>query len=479
MRNFLSFVLIAASLIVPAPAFAALSANTVWEVRASASDTNGGGFVAGASGTDWSLQDSPQYSVTDAVTAGSTTVTSATAAFGTDIVGNICYITGGTGSITAGRYEVTGRTNSTTITVDRSTGLTAGTGVTLRCGGALATVNTAASSYVSNNRIFVRGGTEYTTATEITFANAVRIFGYTTARGDRGRFTLRATASPSGYVVKLTNGDAVLENAVIDCDERTTCSGVHLQGGGSSVFNAIVKDFTVRGIFAQANFSAIRAVEVTGGVAGCTTGISITDFTGGNYITDSYIHDNACTGVISSNATFVGNIVANNTGVSSDGVFENFNGLYMFNTFYGNGRDAIRLAGSYPRAVVLNNIFMNNTGYGLNAVNAQQGSRRVDGNAFFGNTAGTINNLSASTGINAPGAYTYTRNITTTYDPFVNAAGGNFELNGTGGGGAALKGTGYGAQWPTLSTTTSAPDFGAAASAGAAGGSGGSFVFGQ
>ena len=63
----------------------ALSANTVLEVRNGGSDTNGGGFVTGAAGTDWSQQDAAQYSVTDGVTAGTTTITSATANFGTDV----------------------------------------------------------------------------------------------------------------------------------------------------------------------------------------------------------------------------------------------------------------------------------------------------------------------------------------------------------------------------------------------------------
>src|SRR3954469_9556272 len=112
----------------------ALSSSTVYQVRPGGADTNGGGFVTGASGTDWSKQDAAQYSVTDGVAAGSTTLTSVTAAFGTDVVGNLIYVSGGTGSITAGWYQIISRTNATTIVVDRSTGLTAGTGVTLKIG---------------------------------------------------------------------------------------------------------------------------------------------------------------------------------------------------------------------------------------------------------------------------------------------------------------------------------------------------------
>ena len=77
--------------------------------------------------------------VTDGVTNGTATITSATASFGTDVVGNLVYVQGGTGSVAANWYEIISRTNATTIVVDRTTGLTAGTGVTLNIGGTLAT----------------------------------------------------------------------------------------------------------------------------------------------------------------------------------------------------------------------------------------------------------------------------------------------------------------------------------------------------
>ncbi len=173
----------------------ALSGSTIWEVRTGGSDTNGGGFVAGASGTDWSQQDSPQYSVTDGVTAGSTTITSATANFGTDVVGNIIYVAGGTGSVTGAWYQIVSRTNSTTIVVDRSAGLTAGTGVTLKIGGALATPGLAgALMAVSGMGCYIKAGT-YTLSTAtpgsggpVGLPNSVAFLyleGYELTRGDR------------------------------------------------------------------------------------------------------------------------------------------------------------------------------------------------------------------------------------------------------------------------------------------------------
>src|SRR3989344_5109514 len=145
----------------------ALSANTIFEVRTSGSDTNGGGFVTGASGTDWSQQNAAQYAVTDGVTAGTTTITSATANFGTDVVGNIMYVEGGTGAVAAGFYQITARASSTSITVDRSTGLTAGTGVTLNIGGALATPGRIIQTGIlaDGNKVYIKSGTYTLTTT--------------------------------------------------------------------------------------------------------------------------------------------------------------------------------------------------------------------------------------------------------------------------------------------------------------------------
>ena len=124
----------------------ALSANTVWEFRTGGSDTNGGGFVTGSGGTDYSQQNSKNtsgvnISVTDAVTNGTTTVTSATANFTSALVGNIVYMT------PVGLWrQVVSVTNSTTIVVDLA--LSANTGVTMNIGGALASPGIFSSTYL-------------------------------------------------------------------------------------------------------------------------------------------------------------------------------------------------------------------------------------------------------------------------------------------------------------------------------------------
>jgi len=116
----------------------ALSGNTVFEVRTDGADTNGGGFVTGAAGTDYSQQASPQKSGTDLAIHASdaTKVQPVAAGVAAADVGNLVQITAGTG-FTAGWYEITAQ-DGTYWTLDRAAGTTSSTGGTYAMGGALA-----------------------------------------------------------------------------------------------------------------------------------------------------------------------------------------------------------------------------------------------------------------------------------------------------------------------------------------------------
>lgn len=216
----------------------AIAAATVFEVRTGGSDTNGGGFKTGASGTDHTLQDAAQYAVTDGVTAGTTTITSATANFGTDVVGNLIYVQGGTGSVAAGWYEITARGSATSITVDRSTGLTAGTGVTLNIGGALATPGRAASLMtVAGHTCYVKAGTyTITTATagpagpvSFTAVAGLHMEGYETTRGDLGTApVIHAGSVTTAVLIDCSAGfnvGASIMNMGVDGNSQTGIDG--------------------------------------------------------------------------------------------------------------------------------------------------------------------------------------------------------------------------------------------------------------
>ncbi len=467
----------------------AISASTVWEVRTTGADTNGGGWVAGASGTDWSQQDAAQYSVTDGVTAGTTTITSATANFGTDVVGNIIYVQGGTGSVVAGWYQITARTNSTTITVDRSTGLTAGTGVTLKIGGAIATINTLATIFVASNKAFVKTSGGYTSTATITFAqtcvpnNAVtqsRLIGYTTTRNDRGKAVLTLSTNTGLTGLNFTGNGWFVENIHVNCSSLGTSTGITL-GTFSTICSCKVSNFTVKGLNLTPGQSVAVANEVTGGGSSATAAISLTNQVNIHW---NYVHDNACPGIVTVSLPNVitHNLIVNNTGASSDGI--NFQGLYgtviMGNTIHGSGRHGITQTNSYLMGgIIRNNILTSNGGYGIKGAVSVGNSANIayDGNVYWNNTSGARNNMddTATNAINGVNAYTNTLDVTLTGSPYTNTAGGDFSLNNTAGAGAACRAAGYPGVMPGA-TTTGYLDMGAAQSQSVGGGSSGAIM---
>src|SRR5436305_1368289 len=114
----------------------AYQADTVFEIRASGNVNNGAGYsiALGAGSTDFSQQDAAQLSVADAVTNGTTTITSATGGFTSAMRGNVCFILK-VAAFTVGYYQITSVTNSNTIVVDTSAGLGSQTGLTVNVGG--------------------------------------------------------------------------------------------------------------------------------------------------------------------------------------------------------------------------------------------------------------------------------------------------------------------------------------------------------
>ena len=137
----------------------ALSSNTIWEIRTTGNDSNGGGFVEGASGTDYSQQDSAEYTYTDLVIDGAdnTIVSSASHSFIATDVGNIMQITAGTG-FTTGFYEIVS-VSSGEATLDRACGTVGSTGGTYAVGGALATPFYHRASVVAGNTTYIKEAT--------------------------------------------------------------------------------------------------------------------------------------------------------------------------------------------------------------------------------------------------------------------------------------------------------------------------------
>lgn len=425
----------------------AIGASAVWECRTTGVDTSGGAYTSG--GVDLSQQNAPQYSVTDGVTAGTTTITSATANFGTDVVGNVMYVSGGTGSVAAGWYQIASRTNSTTIVVDRSTGLTAGTGVTLHIGGALLSPAVAVASAVSNNTIWIKSGT-YTVSTASTnVANgcisgtvaSMRVEGYNASRGDLGTAPLLQVSGTltASIVAWSNNQDTTIRNVSVDGIATGTVKGFAVNRG--TFYKLTALNCTNNGFNGGANTSNFFFCKATG----CSAQAAFASYQL-CFGCEAYSNTNAGFGTGSTGAQCVFCIAHDNSGASSDGFIDTGSGTSFMNcTAYTNGRDGFRVSG--------NSITMVNC---LAEANVGNGFSNTTANGSLIN-CGVYNNgtnFSLTAGTLSIGA------ITATSTFFTNAAGGDFSLNNVATGGALARAAGIPGAWPD-GTTTGYPDIGA------------------
>lgn len=190
---------------------AAIDAACAWEIRTTGNSLNGGGWIRGAAGTDYSQQDAAEESYTTLATpgAGSTTVTCSGAdTFDANIVGNIVYIYSGT-NFTSGRYEVTARASSTSITFDSSPtpgGAGGGDGIGYM-GGAGTIVGNPQPMFdvcTAGNKVWIEAGTytftgNLSTAVDGTIPLFIDVEGYNATRGDNPTGTNRPLLAASSY----------------------------------------------------------------------------------------------------------------------------------------------------------------------------------------------------------------------------------------------------------------------------------------
>jgi len=427
--------------------FAAIAAAGVFEVRpTNGSDSNGGGFVTGASGTDFSQQNSAQYTFTDlASTVGTTNpcvVSSASHNFVAADVGNVMQISAGT-NWTTGFYQIVS-VASNNATLDRACGSTASlSSGTYAVGGALKTIGKANGGMAAGNIMWVKAESTISISTLITInypasssSQMPAVNGYTSSRGDNGQVTIQASATLSNNpIIDFQTNGATFANFILDCNSQANTRGINLDGGNIRGFNLSVK-----------NCPAVYGVQFNGTGTACELCFVTTQSGGQAFLFNNGSNDvcifcvaysNSVPGFVASigGVTFIHSIAANNTGASSDGFQLNGsqNEAVLFGIIsYKNGRDGVRFtqAQQYPMTFV-NSIFYGNTGKDINMTTAQipAGTQWFDYNAY---ESGSTTNVNAGT-----------HDVTLTADPFVNGASNNFALNGTSGGGAALKAAGF------------------------------------
>lgn len=451
----------------------ALSANTQIEVRTGGSDTNGGGFREGATGTDWTLQNSPQYASTDIVTNGTTTITSATANWGTDVVGNVIYIAGGTGSIVGNWYEIMTRTSSTALVVDRSTGLTSGTGATGNVGGALATpggmgefVNKVG---ISGLRFWIRSGTYTLTSVTnnvsggsflLTTADNMKFEGYDTTRGDRGTMPVFHAGVLTSFIVVsggTTRNGCKFVNLEVDGNNNTSVRGFTDGGRRSFFVLCTARNCTNNGFNFSGGVPILYCVSIGhSGQPGFNVASSVA--------LGCVARNGTSTGFQFVNTTvFDSCISCNNTGATTDG----FSSVRALNCVaFGNGRDGFRITNTEGNTFSINCIAEGNGAWGFNGTAALRAL--MFSNRTFNNTSGGINtNLLGNDAVEID-------NQVYTSTAFTNSAGNDFSLNSNPTGGALSRAQGFPTTYLSTSTTNY-PDIGVSQAQPTAGGGVGGF----
>ena len=433
----------------------ALSVNVGWEVRTTGSNNNGGGFVKGAAGTDYSQQDAAQFSGTDLASISSLVVASVSHNFVSTDVGNLIQITAGTG-FTAGFYQIVS-VSSNQATLDRSPG-TVGVGGTWAEGGGLSTIAAAVAAMVPSNTIWIKSGTYTLTATQ-TLASGQQgnaaspsiIWGYQTTHGDAtGTRPLITTSTNSVNLLTLTSSSYwAFRNLSLSNTASTRGHGITTPtSGGGTIFNVMVDNCLLNGFdyglyFDNSPVYGCQGLVVTNTEIKSCTSIGVVN-TYETTLVNCYIH--GCTGAAfgpgafaTSGTTYIaiGCVFYLNAYGWDSNAYGNQAMMLVFVdcVFSDNTADGIRLQNADPMVfiTVLNCIFYNNTGYGVNNPNTTNSGylgSSVQGNAYGANGTAPVLNFAAA-------------NVSLGGDPFVARTSGNFALNNTSGAGAACRGTGY------------------------------------
>ena len=371
-------------------------------------------------------------------------------------VGNVVHISGGPG-FPAGWYTIVSvSVGSVTWTLDRNCTTGVASGATGAMGGALATLGgvllqSSGSVAVPGNIIWMTGTLTITATISWTVnaqGNRISIRGYGSTRGDSGHALVTCSTNS---VIKFSIGAVGgVELVQVDITDTASVRGDGLRAIGSSNASLVtLQNCVITGCAIGINgnngsstylFLGLYLIEVE--IKSCTT--AGVQQEGAFVMKGCYCHGNAIGVQILSGGSLsaYGCVFSANTtyGVQADpgaGV-----GLIDIQNcdFYSNTSDGFNFTGSSTDSNIysINNIFYGNGGYGINIASLSVGAAPIQGlvqrNNFFGsNTSGNRN-----TGVPAG-----TSDVSLTANPFNSPSTGDFSLNSTTGGGAAVTGAGW------------------------------------
>jgi hypothetical protein len=382
---------------------------------------------------DYSQQNAPQFAYTDLVIDGTTNTkaTSAAHPFTVAMAGNIVAVTGGTG-FTVQRVQIVSVTSGA-ATMDKSLGTVSSTGGTGGLGGAFASPGGAMSIQVTGIDMAILGGTPYlatSASTNVaggcvsvtggaTATNASRIIGHNGVMGDRGaRAVLQASGISTATLWALGTGTYV-ECLEADGANLTSIRGFSSASGQSRAYKCKAQRCTNNGIN-----SSSAGIWILCEVTTCTTSSAVS---GGLHYKCSF-HDNAVSGFVSSSTSVCIQCISENNTGTSDGFFANSAFLLLIGcTARANGRNGVRMqSASNITYSIVGGVFYGNTSNDIDVSGATDGVELI--NCARGTLGASI------------AAWQDMNPITLTADPFTNAAGNDFSLNSTAGGGLLAKG---------------------------------------
>lgn len=416
--------------------------------------------MSGSSGTDYSQQNSSQYAFTDLASISSIVVASVSHSFVSTDVGNLLNIASGTG-FTAGFYQIVS-VAAGQATLDRSPG-TVGVGGNYAVGGSLATLDTVmtrAGAYsqtngVNGNVIWLKGTLTLTAGNQNFDLAIFSVVGYGSTRGDGAQATIQ-TSTNSVYVLAPGNAGftCIYQNIIMVSTAGSPGNCIDFASNAVSyliLINCKISGFAeavAAGSAACFHFAAFNT-EITGQTS---HGLQFYYLTSG-LCWGCFIHANVGDGI---------RITGNPGGSSPGGLKLAFTVVYgndygirnlidaigsqaldialVSSVVAGNTHDGITQQGTgsnYGQMLsLLNAIIYGNGGYGIDMATSPLSSTIAvaigSNNAFGANSSGDRNGFPTLPG-----------DVSLTGDPFTNAAGGDFSLNGTSGAGAACKAAGF------------------------------------